>query len=177
LTLALVASIDLVIFSQHSLLIIVAQAMSTVLILLGLQFSYRPSSLLGLLLTATASASAIAIPSLLEVGEILTAILSMAIPMFVLTWLALSAEEGESTDVILLKRPAIVALAFAIICLFSAPIVILVMSMIVPTISMRASPLTEISIILIITIAGAIALTRRVPETATIPETLEQTQG
>jgi uncharacterized membrane protein YqjE len=97
--------------------------------------------------------------------------------MFVLTWLALSAEEGESTDVLLLKRPAIIAVIFALICLFSAPVVILVMSLLAPTTSMRITPMTEIAIILIVTVVGAIALTRRVPETTPISETREQTQG
>jgi hypothetical protein len=172
-----VASFDMAVFSEHGFLIILAQAMGAVLILLGLQSSYRPSALLGLLLTGTASASAMDLPSLLEVGRIITAIGSLAIPMFVLTWLALSAEEGESKDVLLLKRPAIIAVTFALICLVSAPVVILVMSLLAPTTSMRVTPMTEIAIILIVTVVGAIALTRRVPETATIPEAREQTQG
>jgi hypothetical protein len=177
LILVLVASIDLVVFSQHSILVILAQAIGTALILLGLLSSYRPSSIIGLLLTATASASAIDLPSLLEVGQIITAIASLAIPMFMLTWLALSAEEGESTDVLLLKRPALIALTFALICLFSAPIVTLVMSLLAPTASVRITPITEIAIILIVTVVGAIALTRRVPETTTVSEAKEQTQG
>jgi hypothetical protein len=176
LILVVVASIDLAVFSEHSFLVVLAQAMGTVLILLGLQSTYRASALVGLLLTATASASAIDLPSLLEVGQIITAIGSLAIPMFVLTWLALSAEEGESADVLLLKRPAIIAVTFALICLFSAPVVILVMSLLAPTTSMRITPMTEIAIILIVTVVGAIALTRRVPETTKVPGAREQTQ-
>ncbi|MBU0624668.1 MAG: hypothetical protein KJ672_07465, partial [Candidatus Thermoplasmatota archaeon] len=108
LLMAIVAVVDLAVFSQHSILVILAQVVGAALILLGMLYDYRPSSLTGLLIVATASAAAIELPSLLEVGQILTAIVSLAIPMFVLTWLALSAEEGESTDVLLLKRPAIV---------------------------------------------------------------------
>jgi hypothetical protein len=177
LLMAIVAVVDLAVFSQHSIIVILAQAIGAALILLGTFYDYRPSSLTGLLIVATASASAIDLPSLLEVGQILTAIVSLAIPMFVLTWLALSAEEGESTDVLLLKRPAIIALTFALICLFSAPVVILVMSLLAPTTSTRVTPMTEIAIMLIVTVVGAIALTRRVPETATVSEAREQTQG
>jgi hypothetical protein len=176
LILVVVASVDLVIFSQHSLLIILAQAMGATLLLLGLLSSYKPSSLVGLLLTATASASSIDIPSLLEVGQIITAIASLAIPMFMLTWLALSEEEGESTDVFLLKRPATVALTFAIACLFSAPLVLMVVSLLAPTASTRITPMTEIAIILIATVVGAIVLTRRAPETSIVPEARDQTQ-
>jgi hypothetical protein len=165
-----------VIFSQHSILVILAQAMGAVLMVLGLLSSYRPSSLVGLLLTATGSASAIDLPSLLEIGQIITAIASLAIPMFILTWVALSAEEGETTDVLLLKRPAIIAVVYAMICLLSAPLVILVTSLLAPTTSMRVTSMTEIAVILIVTVAGAIALTRRVPETARIPEIREQAQ-
>lgn len=176
LLMAIMAVVDLAVFSQHGILVILAQAIGAALILLGIFYDYRPSSLTGLLIVATASAAAIELPSLLEVGQILTAIASLAIPMFVLTWLALSAEEGESTDVLLLKRPATIALTFALICLFSAPVVILVMSLLAPTAATRTTPMTEIAIMLIVTVVGAIALTRRAPETATVSEAREQTQ-
>ena len=172
---AIVAVVDLVVFSQHSILVILAQVIGAALILLGMLYDYRPSSLTGLLIVATASAAAIELPSLLEVGQIFTAIVSLAVPTFVLTWLALSAEEGESTDVLLLKRPATTALVFAVVCLFSAPIVVLVMSLLAPTISTRITPTTEIAIILIATTVGTIVLTRRAPAAARLPGTQEGT--
>jgi hypothetical protein len=172
---AIVAVVDLAVFSQHSVLVILAQAIGAALILLGMFYDYRPSSLTGLLIVATASAAAIELPSLLEVGQILTAIVSLAIPTFVLTWLALSAEEGESTDVLLLKRPATTALVFALVCLFSAPIVILVMSLLAPTISTRITPITEMAIILTATIVGTIVLTRGASAAARLPGTQEGT--
>ena len=175
LLMAIVAVVDLVVFSQHSILVILAQVIGAALILLGMLYDYRPSSLTGLLIVATASAAAIALPSLLEVGQIFTAIVSLAVPTFVLTWLALSAEEGESTDVLLLKRPATTALVFAVVCLFSAPIVVLVMSLLAPTISTRITPTTEIAIILIATTVGTIVLTRRAPAAARLPGTQEGT--
>jgi len=175
LLMAIVAVVDLVVFSQHSILIILAQAIGAALILLGIFYDYRPSSLTGMLIVATASAAAIELPSLLEVGQILTAIVSLAIPMFVLTWLALSAEEGESTDVLLLKKPATTALVFALVCLFSAPIVVLVMSLLAPTISTRITPTTEMAIILIATTVGTIVLTRRASAAARLPVTQEGT--
>lgn len=172
---AIVAVVDLAVFSQHSILIVLAQAIGAALILLGMFYDYRPSSLTGLLVVATASAAAIDLPSLLEVGQILTAIVSLAIPTFVLTWLALSAEEGESTDVLLLKRPATTALVFALVCLFSAPIVVLVMSIFAPTMSTRITPITEMAIILIATTVGTILLTRGPPAVAGLPRTQEGT--
>jgi hypothetical protein len=172
---AIVAIVDLAVFSQHSVLVILAQTIGAALILLGMFYDYRPSSLTGLLIVATASAAAIELPSLLEVDLILTAIVSMAIPMFVLTWLALSAEEGETTDVLLLKRPATIALVFALVCLSSAPIMVLVMNLLAPTISMRITPTTEIAIILIATTAGSIVLTRRASAAARPPGTQEGT--
>ena len=175
LLMAIVAVVDLAVFSQHSILVILAQAIGAALILLGMFYDYRPSSLTGLLIVATASAAAIELPSLLEVGQILTAIVSLAIPTFVLTWLALSAEEGESTDVLLLKRPATTALVFALVCLFSAPIVILVMSLLAPTISTRITPITEMAIILTATIVGTIVLTRGASAAARLPGTQEGT--
>jgi hypothetical protein len=175
LLMAIVGVVDLAVFSQHSILVILAQAIGAALIILGIFYDYRPSSLTGLLIVATASAAAIELPSLLAVGQILTAIVSLAIPMFVLTWLALSAEEGESTDVLLLKRPATTALVFALVCLFSAPIVVLIMSLLAPTISTRITPTTEMAIILIATTVGTIVLTRRASAAARLPGTQEGT--
>ena len=175
LLMAIVAVVDLAVFSQHSILVILAQAIGAALILLGMFYDYRPSSLTGLLIVATASAAAIELPSLLEVSQILTAIVSLAIPTFVLTWLALSAEEGESTDVLLLKRPATTALTFALVCLFSAPIVVLIMSLLAPTISTRTTPTTEMAIMLIATTVGTIVLTRRASAVAKLPGTQEGT--
>ena len=171
LLMAVVAVVDLAVFSQHSVLVILAQAIGAALILLGMFYDYRPSSLTGLLIIATASAAAIELPSLLEVSQILTAIVSLAIPTFVLTWLALSAEEGESTDVVLLKKPATAALVFALVCLFSAPIVVLIMSLLAPTVSTRITPTTEIAIILIATTVGTIVLTRRASAVVKLPGT------
>jgi len=173
LLMAIVAVVDLAVFSQHSILVILAQAIGAALILLGMFYDYRPSSVTGLLIVATASAAAIELPSLLEVSQILTAIVSLAIPTFALTWLALSAEEGESTDVLLLKRPATTALIFALVCLFSAPIVVLVMSLLAPTISTRITPTTEMAIILIATTVGTIVLTRRASAAERLPGTQE----
>jgi hypothetical protein len=85
----------------------------------------------------------------------------------------LSAEEGESTDVLLLKRPATTALVFALVCLFSAPIVVLVMSLLAPTISTRITPTTEMAIILIATTVGTIVLTRRASAAERLPGTQE----
>jgi hypothetical protein len=175
LLMAIVAVVDLVVFSQHSILVILAQAIGAALILLGMFYNYRPSSLTGLLIVATASAAAIELPSLLEVGLIITAIVSLAIPTFALTWLALSAEEGESTDVLLLKKPATIALVFALACLFSAPIVVLVMSLLTPTMSTRITPTAEIAITLIATIVGTIVLTRRASAAERLPGTQEGT--
>jgi hypothetical protein len=175
LLMAVVAVVDLAVFSQHSILVILAQAIGAALILLGMFYDYRPSSLTGLLIVSTASAAAIELPSLLEVSQILTAIVSLAIPTFVLTWLALSAEEGESTDVLLLKKPATTALIFALVCLFSAPIVVLIMSLLAPTVSTRATPTTEMAIILIATTVGTIVLTRRTSVAVKLPGTQEGT--
>jgi len=175
LLMAIVAVVDLAVFSQHSILVILAQVIGAALILLGIFYDYRPSSLAGLLIVATASAAAIELPSLLEVGLIITAIVSLAIPTFVLTWLALSAEEGESTSVLLLKKPATTALIFALVCLLSAPIVVLGMSLLAPTISTRITPTTEMAIILVATIVGTLVLTRRVSSGARLPGTQEGT--
>jgi len=56
-------------------------------------------------------------------------------------------------------------LAYALVCVWSAPLTILVTALFVPTISMRMAVMTEIAIILIATIAGGVLLMHRKPAT------------
>jgi len=160
---------DLMIFSRITLLPLIAMAIGAATILLGIVASYRTASVLGLLITLATAAASIEIPSLLELGAILMAIIALLIPSITLTWLTLSAEEGEKQQVAIRKRAAGVTLAFALVCVWSTPLVILVLSLFAPTVSMRADILAEISIMLITTIAGAVLLMRKRPTTTITP--------
>jgi len=157
---------DIMIFSRITTLPLIAIAVGTAMVLLGIEYSYRVASFAGLLVVAATGGASVEITSLLELDTILTAMIGLLIPILVLVWLALSAEEGERQQVSVMKRPAAISLGYAFFCVWSVPIVILIMSLLIPTISMRITTITEAAIILIATIAGGVLLTRRKPAIA-----------
>lgn len=163
IVLLLLVTVDLMIFSRITLLPLIAMAIGAATILLGIVSSYRIASVIGLLVVVTTAAASIEIPSLLELGAILTAIIALILPVLVLIWLALSVEEGERQQASVRKVPAGVALAYALVCVWSAPLAVLVLSLFAPTVSMRVDILAEISIMLVATIGGGVLLLRRKP--------------
>ena len=163
LVLVLVAAADMMLFSRITILPFISIAVGAIMILLGIEYSYRPASVVGLLVMSVTAAASIEISTMLELANVLTALVGIFLPVSTLTWLALSAEEGENQQVSIMKKPGIIALAYALVCVWSAPLTILVTALFVPTISMRMAVMTEIAIILIATIAGGVLLMRKKP--------------
>lgn len=172
--LVIAVAADIMVFSRISALPLIATAAGTAMILLGIEYSYRPASLAGLLAVVIAAASSVEIPTLLELGMILTALIALLIPVLLLIWLALSAEEGEEQQVSLMTKPGAISLGYALACLWAVPIALLIVSLLTPTLSMRITIITEAAIILIATIAGGILLTRRRPAITKPPVKEEQ---
>ena len=170
IVLLLLVTADLMIFSRITLLPLIAMAIGAATILLGIVSSYRITSVIGLLVVMTTAAASIEIPSLLELGAIVTAIIALLLPVLTLIWLALSVEEGEKQQVSVRKIPAGVALAYALVCVWSAPLAVLVLSLFAPTVSMRVDILAEISIMLVATIGGGVLLLRRKPSGIITPK-------
>ena len=163
IVLLLLVTADLMVFSRITLLPLIAMAIGAATILLGIVSSYRIASMIGLLVVMTTAAASIEIPSLLEFGAIMTAIIALLLPVLTLIWLALSVEEGERQQASVRKVPAGVALAYALVCVWSAPLAVLVLSLFAPTVSMRVDILAEISIMLVAAIGGGVLLLRRKP--------------
>ena len=161
---------DMMAFSRLTLIPLIAMAIGGATILLGIVSSYRVASVLGLLVVITTAAASVELTSLLELGAIITAIVVLLLPILTLAWLALSAEEGDKQQVSIRRRPAIVALIFAIVCIWSAPLSVLVLSFFAPTVSMRVDILAEISIMLVATIAGAALSLRGKPTVVVLPK-------
>ena len=170
IVLLLLVTADLMAFSRITLLPLIAMAIGAATILLGIVSSYRIASMIGLLVVVTTAAASIEIPSLIELGAIMTAIVALLLPVLTLIWLALSVEEGERQQVSLRKIPAGIALAYALVCVWSAPLAILVLSLFAPTVSMRVDILAEISIMLVATIGGGVLLLRRKPSGIITPK-------
>lgn len=153
----------LMIFSRLTILSLAAVVIGVFTMFLGLEFSYRPASVIGLLVVAVTASASITIPSLATIGALLTAMIGLLLPLLMLIWIALSAEEGDKQEVTVVKKSAVLSVLYAIICLWSAPLAILVISFFAPTVAMSASTLAEISIVMVVTIGGALLVLRRKP--------------
>ena len=158
--LVIVAVADIMVFSRMTILPLVAIAFGGLMIALGIIYSYRPPCLIGLTVVSVAGAASTEIPSLYELDMLLTAIISLLVPVLVLIWLALSGEEDVELRISIMRRPALVAIGYGLICIWSAPLVALIVSLFAPTISMRSSITTEVAIVLLTTIAVGLVLTR-----------------
>ena len=154
---------DFMLFSRITLLPLIAMAIGAATVMLGIVASYRMASVLGLLVMVITAAASIEIESLLELGAILTALIALLLPTMMLIWLALSAEEGEQQQVSVRTKPSVIAVSFAFVCIWSAPLSVLVLSFFAPAVSMRVDVLAEMSIILVATIALGTMLLRKRP--------------
>jgi hypothetical protein len=151
------------VFSRITVLPLISIAIGVVVIFLGLEFAYRPASVAGLLVVAITASASITIPSLVTIGEIIKAIIGLLVPLLMLIWIALSAEEGDAQTVAVVKKAAWISVGYALICIWSVPMTILVVSLFSPTIAIGVSTLAETSIILVATIAGGMLVLQRKP--------------
>jgi len=154
---------DILVFSRATTLTIMGMVIGTAVVLLGLAYSYRVAAFVGMLVVATVAGASVEIPTLTELSSLLTAMLGLLLPIFALAWLALTAEEKQGREVTLMRRPLGIAIAFAILALWSAPLTILVMSLFAPNIALRLTVVTEAAIMLIAAIIGIVILTRKDP--------------
>ena len=169
LVILLLVAADFMIFSRITILPLAAMTVGVVLSSIGIASSYRSASLFGLLIVTTTAAASIEIPSLVDIGYIMTAFISILLPSLAMIWLALSIEEGETLEVLFMKRPTAISLSYALACIWSAPLVVLVLSFFLPTVSTRVTILSEISIVMVTAIAGAVFILRKRPLTVVLP--------
>ena len=173
----IVAIIDLLIFANANPMTILAVGVGTVVLLMGMAYNYRPAAVLGMLITVIGATSAIQVATLLEVGSMMTAILGLLIPTSILIWLALSSDEGEDLDVHPASRSMWINAAFMLGCLLSAPVVVVIVSLLAPGVSMRMTAVSEIAILLVTAAILGTAITLRAdkaPKTLVVPEEPEK---
>jgi len=152
-----ISTAAMLVFASLDFGAIIAVLAGAVLVVAGLLNSYKPAAVVGMLLASIGAASAIQINTLTEASTLVTAIIGLFLPVIVLSWLALSAE--EEIEIRIGRRPSLVTSAYAIVCLFSVPIVVLIGGLIQPAIATRISTMTELAIALFVSAAGAVALT------------------
>lgn len=157
--LVVIAMIDLALFSNMTILTLVAYLIGVLGMTLGIQFSYRSASVFGLFIIGTAAAASMEFATVLQVSPLLAAISGLMIPMFVLTWTAFSVNEQGHQDIGSSRRGIAASVFYAGVVLASAPVISFFMSFLLPTVTTRFSTVTEISIMMVVLITSGILLT------------------
>jgi hypothetical protein len=156
------------VFARATPLTLIALVLGGILIVLGSLYSYRPGAMIGLTIVAMNAASSIQLDSLLEISTMLTAILGLLIPLFLLALHALGTEQVDIRTMSVKSRPAIMALSFCLACILITPLTIGMMGLILPAMTVRLSGTAETAIVLLILAIGSILLTRRTSARKTI---------
>ncbi len=154
---------DISVFSEATMITLLALVLGGIMILLGIFYAYRPSALLGTLVIAIGGASSMELTSVLDVGSALTVFVGLLLPVLLLSLHALGVESEEMTKMAVATRPALLAITFGAACILSAPLASAAISIIMPTMAMRLSTTSEIAIMLLFTVVGTLYLTRRAP--------------
>lgn len=153
----------MLVFTRATGLTLIAMAIGAITAFMGMWYTYRQASAIGVLIISGAAAAAIEITSLTEVGALITTTFGLVIPVIVLMLVSLSAESEETKNVVLRRRPIIMIVGFITVCVLSVPLFALVMSLVAPGVATRLPVLTEAAILLVVTIGALTALTWREP--------------
>lgn len=147
-------------FSEMTFSTLVPLLVGMMLILLGVAIAYRPSSALGLLIALVASALAIDIGTLTDVGGVLAATVTLYVPSLVMAWAALSSEPGEPYELKVGTRAFARLLVMSAACVLSVPVFAVCIWLVLPTASMGVSMMTEMSVLLLTAVTMTLLLTR-----------------
>lgn len=164
------------VFMHATLLILIALVLGGAMVVLGSLYLYRPGAMMGLVIVAMCAASSIDLDSILEVGKLLTAILGLLLPLFLLALRALKVEDEDSRILPISGRPALQALAFGLACVLSAPIVAGLTSVAVPATATQLSGVAETAMLLLAAAGGSMLLTRQARAKRTVGQATEATE-
>jgi len=169
--------IEMSVFAEATVLTLISLALGGIMIALGSLYAYRPGAIVGVIVVAIGAASSIQLDTVLEASAVLTAVLGLLLPLFVLALHALGAELGDLRVLPARSRHAAFALLFGVICVISAPLLTGMMSVILPTMAMRLGITAETAILLLVAAAGSVILTRRTSARRTIEPAQESGQA
>ena len=153
---AVAAVVDVLLFISAGPLGLLAISIGAMTIVFGIVYAYKPAAISGLLIVAIAAGVSIQIPTLTELGYVAMTILGLLIPILVLFWLCFADEEGEAQ--VPVARPTLWAVAFAVTCMLSVPVFVLVVGLVAPALSISLAIMTEIAVILLTATALGITM-------------------
>jgi hypothetical protein len=163
IVIAIAAVIVLMMFSQIGTSTLLGMLVAAALIVLGLVSYSRPTCVVGMMLVSGSAAASIGQQSLTVVGNLLNMALGLFVPIYLLAWIALSAEE-EHMQILVRKGPALVTAIYATVCLLSVGVSAFILGVVAPAVSIGMSALMEIAIVLLTVTLGITVLTFRNPE-------------
>ena len=155
-SLAILSAVAMLAFSKANFGTLIGVLAGDILVIAGLLNKYTPAAVFGMLVAAASTGASTDIYTLTETSSLMTAILGLFLPVIVLTWLALSAEDE---DISVRRRPSLVTSVYAVLGLLSVPITVAVAGLVQPAFAARISTMTEVAILLFASAVGAIALT------------------
>lgn len=159
----------LMLFTQIGTGTLLGMVFALALIILGLVSYSRPTSVLGMMIASGSAAASLPQQSMTVFADLLNLAIGFFAPIYVLVWIALSAED-ETRPVIIRRRPAIWTSVYAVACLLSVGVAALALGIVAPRVSVGMSTLMEIAIVLLVGTIGITVLTVRNPVTAGIAE-------
>ena len=150
---------DIFIFSSMKADILILLIVGSILAFIGFFTKYRIASIGGLALLGAGIAASMEVESLLEIRMILTAVLGIFLPLYLIGIVTLSTREEKRTTRLKSKRHLYIFIAFIGICILSIPIGAVILQIIFPTISLQLSTLIEIALMLAVTTIATVILT------------------
>jgi hypothetical protein len=165
IVLSIGAIVVLMLFSRIEQATLLGMLVAATLMVLGLVVYSRPTCVIGMMIASGSAAASLGQQSLTVVGNLLNTGIGLIVPIYLLAWIALSAEE-EPRPIVIRRGPALVTSVYAIVCLLSVGIVALTLGVVAPAVAISMSALMEIAIVLLTTIVGITILTFRDPRLA-----------
>ena len=173
IVLTLGAIVVLMLFSKIETSTFLGMMVAAVLMILGLVSYSRPTSVLGMMIASGSAAVSIGEQSLTVVGNLLNAAIGLFVPIYLLAWIALSAEE-ESRTILIRRGPALLTAVYATACLLSVGVAAFALGVVAPAVSVGMSTLMELAIVLLAATVGITILTFRNPRPAGTDLTMEE---
>ena len=162
LGIAVMATLSL---GEMSALAILAISVGALLLVVGLWISYRPASVFGFMTLAIGSGIAVDFSTLSEFSTLISAVIGILIPVYIVGWVALSSEIEGPVEINFRNRSTLITIVYTVICAFSVPIASLVVGLTAPNMSTHITMITEAAIMLLVIAIALVVLTSRTPKT------------
>jgi hypothetical protein len=158
---AALAIVDLALFSDMTALTLVAYLIGAFGLVLGILYSYRPSSVIGVLVIGAAAAASMESTTILDASPLIAAIIGLVAPVSAISWIALSVQEEGSPEFWPPRRTVALSAVYASAILAVTPVSLFLLSILFPGVISRLTAVSEVSIMIIALIISTLFLTRQ----------------